>query len=139
MNLATATIADLINAGISVTLNPVALTLSASEAPVVAPVTSTVESESRKADSTIQAKYKNGNLYREWNLSNFDKETQKSLKLFTVLFNDGYHAYQIMRMTRFSGNLESIALRFKFTAIRRNILEEIRVDTFGIIARIKAI
>ena len=60
--------------------------------------------------------------------------------MFALLFNDGFHSYQIAKMAGFPGkSLESIAREYRFTFVRRNVVDSLRFYTVGLIARIKAI
>lgn len=96
--------------------------------------------EAASKDDLIVAKFKNGSTFRSWNIEHFTKEERKTLQMFALLFNDGFHAYQIAKMAGFPGKaLESIAREYRFTFIRRNVVDSLRFYTVGLIARIKAI
>ena len=105
------------------------------------PEASEAASEAPKDDKYLKANYRNGNVYRAWNLSMFSKESQKSLKLFALLFNDGIHAYQIKKMVAAPAHytLEDVARCYRFSWIKRNVLDSLKSYTSGLVARIKAI
>lgn len=100
MNLATATIADLINAGISVTLNPVALTLSASEAPVVAP-SAPVEALSLSGvlkegtDDLIRVTSQRGHVLRTYSPKHMSKNGAKIAEAMRVCASEGWHLWEM--------------------------------------------
>jgi hypothetical protein len=126
---------------VEITSTQIILVPSSSEAPATAseaPATST-ESED-KSKGKIVANYRNGNVFRAWNLKHFSKEERKTLQMFALLFNDGFHAYQIKAMTGLPHlSLEEIARGYRFTALRRCVVESLRTYTVGLIARLKAI
>lgn len=98
------------------------------------------ETASKGKGEEIVAKFKNGGIFRAWNIEHFTKEERKTLKMFALLFNDGFHSYQIAKMAGFPGKaLESITREYRFTFIRRNVVDSLRFYTVGLIARIKAI
>ena len=100
MNLATATIADLINAGISVTLNPVALTLSASEATVVAP-SAPVEALSLSGvlkegtDDLIRVTSQRGHVLRTYSPKHMSKNGAKIAEAMRVCASEGWHLWEM--------------------------------------------
>lgn len=93
MNLATATIADLINAGISVTLNPVALTLSASEAPAEALSLSGVLKEG--TDDLIKVTSQRGHVLRTYSPKHLSKSGAKIAEAMRVCASEGWHLWEM--------------------------------------------
>jgi hypothetical protein len=98
------------------------------------------ETANKGKGEMIVAKFKNGGIFRSWNIEHYTKEERKTLQMFALLFNDGFHAYQIAEMAGFPRKeLECIAREYRFTFIRRNVVDSLRFYTVGLIARIKAI
>ena len=99
MNLANATIADLIASGISVTLNPVALTLSATEATVQAsqPVEVLKLSGVLKegTDDLIKVTTQRGHLLRSYNPKYLSKSGAKIAEAMRVCASEGWHLWEM--------------------------------------------
>lgn len=126
---------------VEITSTQIILVPPSSDAPATAsgaPATSTETEDNGK--SKIVANYRNGNVFRVWNLKHFTKEERKTLQMFALLFNDGFHAYQIKAMMGLPQlSLEEIARGYRFTALRRCVVDSLRTHTVGLIARLKAI
>lgn len=130
-----ATLAALATKGLKIEVSETVVTITA-DTPSEAPKAP----EAASKGDMIVAKFKNGSTFRSWNIEHFTKEERKTLQMFALLFNDGFHAYQIAKMAGFPGKaLESIAREYRFTFIRRNVVDSLRFYTVGLIARIKAI
>lgn len=132
-----ATLATFAAQGLKIEVSETVVTITAdkgNEAPTA------TETASKGKGEEIVAKFKNGSTFRSWNVEHFTKEERKTLRMFALLFNDGFHAYQIAELAGFRGkSLESIAREYRFTFIRRNVVDSLRFYTVGLIARIKAI
>lgn len=124
------TLATLASKGLKIEVSETVVTITADKG----------EEASKGKGEEIVAKFKNGSTFRSWNVEHFTKEERKTLRMFALLFNDGFHAYQIAELAGFRGkSLESIAREYRFTFIRRNVVDSLRFYTVGLIARIKAI
>ena len=131
------TLATLASKGLKIEVSETVVTITADKGEEAPKGT---ETASKGKGEEIVAKFKNGSTFRSWNVEHFTKEERKTLRMFALLFNDGFHAYQIAELAGFRGkSLESIAREYRFTFIRRNVVDSLRFYTVGLIARIKAI
>lgn len=132
-----ATLATFAAQGLKIEVSETVVTITADKGNEAPKATETAR---KGKGEEIVAKFKNGGIFRSWNIEHFTKEERKTLKMFALLFNDGFHAYQIAKMAGFPGKaLESIAREYRFTFVRRNVVDSLRFYTVGLIARIKAI
>ena len=136
-----ATLATFAAQGLKIEVSETVVTITADKGNEAPTATETAtETASKGKGEEIVAKFKNGSTFRSWNVEHFTKEERKTLRMFALLFNDGFHAYQIAELAGFRGkSLESIAREYRFTFIRRNVVDSLRFYTVGLIARIKAI
>ena len=113
---------------------------SAPVAPVeVAPVAPVAE------PATILILKKNGNTYREIPIIGQSRNEIKNLNAFKILFESGYHHYEICRMVKGEGysrdacgyvDLCEMAKVHRFSDVKKNVLRSMKGRTANITGRI---
>ena len=115
--------------------------------PKSAPVASVeVTSASPVAEpATIKIHQKNGKVYREIQIRNQSRNEIKILHTFKVLFESGYHHYEICRMVKGEGysreacgyvDLHEMAKTHRFSDVKKNVLRTMKGRTANLTGRI---
>lgn len=115
--------------------------------PKSAPVTpvAPVEVAPVAEPATIKIHQKNGKVYREILIRGQSRNEIKILHTFKVLFESGYHHYEICRMVKGEGysreacgyvDLQKMAKTHRFSEVRKNVLRSMKGRTANLTGRI---
>lgn len=89
---------------------------------------------------SISMVYKNGTVFRSWNRSAFDKDEQRSLELFALLFNNGFHSYEILDMVgKTNSGYVNVIKTYTFSQIKKMVLANIDITSSALIQQINMI
>jgi len=110
----------------------------------VAPATP-VEVDPIVEPATIQIHKKNGKVYREIPIRRQSRNEIKNLHVFKILFESGYHHYEICRMVKGEGysreacgyvDIHDMAKSHRFSDVKKNVLRTMKGRTSNLHGRI---